>query len=100
MRDNYDLVLPASSPNLQAVQRTARAAASKLALRFDQITQSASRALAEMQHDAGYWSGKLTADATLESDYVLLELWLHPPAGGVWNPPSRRRIDKAVNAIL
>jgi len=52
-----------------------------------------------MQHADGYWSGKLTADATLESDYVLLELWLHPPGEGPWNPPSRSRIDKAIASI-
>ena len=23
--------------------------------------------------------GELTADTTLESDYILLQLWLHPP---------------------
>jgi squalene-hopene/tetraprenyl-beta-curcumene cyclase len=100
MRNDYDYVLPASGPDIRTVQRTARAAASRLALRFDQVTHSASRALLGMQHDSGYWSGKLTADATLESDYVLLELWLHPPGEGVWNPPSRHRIAKAVNSIL
>ena len=33
------------------------------------------------QHDQGYWWADLTADTTLESDYILLELWLHPPQG-------------------
>jgi squalene-hopene/tetraprenyl-beta-curcumene cyclase len=42
----------------------------------------------------------LTADTTLESDYILLELWLHPPAGGQWNPPTRKRIDRAARSIL
>ena len=37
----------------------------------------------------GYWWGELTADTTLESDYILLQLWLHPPVNGVWNPPTR-----------
>ena len=27
----------------------------------------------------GYWWAELTADTTLESDYILLQLWLHPP---------------------
>ena len=84
MRDNYGYVLPTAAPDLQSVQRTSRAAASRLALRFDQVSKSASKALASMQHREGYWSGKLTADATLESDYVLLELWLHPPGEGPW----------------
>ena len=43
---------------------------------------------------------ELTADTTLESDYILLQLWLHPPVNGVWNPPTRPMIDKAVDSIL
>ena len=42
----------------------------------------------------------LTADTTLESDFILLELWRHPPENGVWNPPTRPLIDKAVRSIL
>lgn len=56
--------------------------------------------LASEQHERGFWWAELTADSTLESDYILLELWRHPPQDGVWNPPSRSRIDKAVRAIL
>ncbi|HEV2687953.1 MAG TPA: squalene--hopene cyclase, partial [Bryobacteraceae bacterium] len=52
------------------------------------------------QYDEGYWWGELTADTTLESDYILLQLWLHPPVGGVWNPPTRALIDKAVDSIF
>jgi squalene-hopene/tetraprenyl-beta-curcumene cyclase len=46
--------------------------------------------------------GDLTADTTLESDYILLQLWLHPPRSGEtqWNPPNRHQIDKAVKGIL
>ena len=32
-----------------------------------------------MQTQQGYWWADLTADTTLESDYILLQLWLHPP---------------------
>jgi squalene-hopene/tetraprenyl-beta-curcumene cyclase len=52
------------------------------------------------QQEQGYWVADLTADTTLESDYVLLQLWLHPPVNGVWNPPTRPLIDKAVDSIL
>ncbi len=52
------------------------------------------------QQDQGYWLADLTADTTLESDYILLQLWLHPPVNGVWNPPTRPLIDKAVESIL
>lgn len=61
----------------------------------------AADALLKLQSPEGYWCGELTADSTLESDYILLQLWLYPPdAAGNWDPPSRRRIDKAINAIL
>ncbi|HEX5430975.1 MAG TPA: squalene--hopene cyclase [Bryobacteraceae bacterium] len=56
--------------------------------------------LSSLQAPQGYWRGDLTADTTLESDFVLLELWLHPPVNGVWNPPTRPLIDKAVRSIL
>ena len=52
------------------------------------------------QHDAGYWWGDLTADTTLESDFVLLQLWLYPPTNGKWDPPTRIQIDRAVKSIL
>jgi squalene-hopene/tetraprenyl-beta-curcumene cyclase len=42
----------------------------------------------------------LRADTTLESDYIMGELWLHPPVNGVWEPPTRPRIDRAVASIL
>ena len=57
-------------------------------------------ALMAQQHPQGYWWADLTADTTLESDYILLELWLHPPEGAEWNPPSQARIAKAVRSIL
>jgi squalene-hopene/tetraprenyl-beta-curcumene cyclase len=52
------------------------------------------------QSEPGYWRVELTADTTLESDYILLQLWLHPPENGVWDPPSRPLIAKAVQSIL
>jgi squalene-hopene/tetraprenyl-beta-curcumene cyclase len=52
------------------------------------------------QHESGYWWAELTADTTLESDYILLQLWLHPPENGVWRPPTRPLVDKAVASIL
>ncbi len=56
--------------------------------------------LLSRQSPEGYWWFDVTADTTLESDYVLLQLWLHPPEAGVWNPPTRERIDRAVRSIL
>ena len=48
----------------------------------------------------GHWCAELTADTTLESDYILFQLWLHPPQDGVWKPPTRPLIEKAVRSIL
>src|ERR1051325_9421177 len=60
----------------------------------------ASGYLLSRQEPSGYWWGDLTADTTLESDFLLVQLWLHPPVDGVWNPPTRALIDKAVRSIL
>ena len=60
----------------------------------------AAQALLGLQRTEGFWWAELTADSTLESDYILLQLWLHPPAVGVWNPPEHARIDRAVRSIL
>jgi squalene-hopene/tetraprenyl-beta-curcumene cyclase len=61
---------------------------------------AASEALELKQHDDGYWCGELTADATLESDYILLQLWLCAPDGAVWNPACFDKIHKACRSIL
>src|ERR1051326_4854900 len=60
----------------------------------------AARYLLGRRSPEGYWPADLTADSTLESDFVLLQLWLHPPVEGAWNPPTRRLIEKAVRSIL
>jgi len=65
-----------------------------------QALRRAANFLLGKQHRDGYWSYDLTADSTLESDFILLELWRHPPVEGVWNPPSRDRIRKGVRSIL
>ncbi len=56
--------------------------------------------LMSLRRPDGYWWADLTADTTLESDFILLELWRHPPQNGVWNPPTRPLIEKAVESIL
>jgi squalene-hopene/tetraprenyl-beta-curcumene cyclase len=57
-------------------------------------------ALLDLQKPEGFWCGELLADTTLESDYVLLQLWLHPPDESGWNPPSLPKIRKAAHSIL
>jgi squalene-hopene/tetraprenyl-beta-curcumene cyclase len=60
----------------------------------------ACESLFSRQAPEGFWCGELTADATLESDYILLQLWMHQPENDVWDPPSRARISKACESIL
>src|SRR5262245_22433619 len=55
---------------------------------------------ASLQAPDGHWCAELTADTTLESDYILFQLWLEPPRNGVWQPASRPQIDKAAESIL
>src|SRR5579884_2736140 len=62
--------------------------------------RKAASALLQKQAPEGYWWADLRADTTLESDYIMMQLWLHPPVNGVWNPPDRARIDRAVQSIL
>ena len=67
------------------------------------LAQSIARAsewLLSQQSEKGYWGGDLTADTTLESDYILLQLWLYAPRGREWNPPARAQVDRAVASIL
>ncbi|HEY2012855.1 MAG TPA: squalene--hopene cyclase [Bryobacteraceae bacterium] len=56
--------------------------------------------LAGLQEKDGHWCAELTADTTLESDYILFQLWLYPPQNGTWTPETRPLIDKAVRSIL
>ena len=56
--------------------------------------------VASLQAANGHWCGELTADSTLESDYILFQLWLYPPAEGCWSPATRPLIDKAARSIL
>jgi squalene-hopene/tetraprenyl-beta-curcumene cyclase len=89
---------------IQPAERTRRLrhsqSPSSLRDQIDQsLTESAS-ALESLQFAEGYWCGELTADSTLESDYVLLQLWMHPPTSSVWRPPNFDRIQRACRSIL
>ena len=82
-----------SSPSLQIADTLLPASSATLRRAADYLL---SRRAGE-----GYWCGELTADTTLESDFILLELWRHPPQlDGSWNPPTRGLINKAVRSIL
>ncbi len=83
-----------------AVQKSSPQVQDSLLAGCAQAQRRAVDYLLGLQHPEGYWWADLTADTTLESDFILLELWRHPPVGGVWNPPTRPLIDKAVRSIL
>ena len=53
--------------------------------------RKASDSLLKKQTAGGFWWADLRADSTLESDFILMELWLHPPVDGIWNPPIVRK---------
>lgn len=87
---NVQAALALTQTHLQSSAHEARAAAHRTA-----------STLFSQQHRDGYWVGDLTADSTLQSDYILLQMWLYPAAtDGTWNPPTMPRIRKAVRAIL
>src|ERR1035438_3281960 len=66
----------------------------------DLAARRAVRNLAGLQARDGHWCAELTADTTLESDYILFQLWLCPPVNGKWEPETRPLMDKAVASIL
>jgi len=69
--------------------------------RSAEAAKRAAAFLSAQQTAEGYWCAPLTADTTLESDWVLLQLWLSPPsADGRWAPANRAQIDKAARSIL
>jgi squalene-hopene/tetraprenyl-beta-curcumene cyclase len=56
--------------------------------------------LAAQQRADGHWCAELTADSTLESDFILFQLWLYPPTEGRWELATRALVDKAARSIL
>ncbi len=65
-----------------------------------QAARRAAAHLASLQAGDGHWCAELTADTTLESDFILFQLWLHPPKDGQWAPATRPLIAKAARSIL
>ncbi|HLK63654.1 MAG TPA: squalene--hopene cyclase [Bryobacteraceae bacterium] len=93
---SYEWLEPARSRPRRLSAETANTAREQIA---SAIARSAEVLFAQQSSD-GFWCGELTADSTLESDYILLQLWLHQPDGEVWSPPTRARIDRAACCIL
>jgi squalene-hopene/tetraprenyl-beta-curcumene cyclase len=66
----------------------------------EQAMRRAADWLAGLQQRDGHWCAQLSADTTLESDYILFQLWLYPPRDGVWEPETRPLVDRAARSIL
>jgi len=71
-----------------------------LASAASEAARRAAAHIARLQKPEGEWCAELTADSTLESDYILFQLWLYPPVNGVWHPQTRTQVDKAARSIL
>jgi len=97
---SYEWFEPAAAQLFSRAIQTSRTEARALAQQLHKGINSSAEALLTLQNPEGYWCGELTADTTLESDYVLLQLWLYPPEDGIWNPPTHPRIEKACRSIL
>ena len=80
-----------------AADAAARAAFAEVCTR---ALARSSEVITGLQKPEGYWVGDLLADTTLESDYILLQLWLYPPGENGWNPPTSARVQRAAQAIL
>jgi len=71
-----------------------------LATAASEAARRAAAHIARLQKPEGEWCAELTADSTLESDYILFQLWLYPPVNGKWEPATRPQVDKAARSIL
>lgn len=97
---SYELVQPSGPRRRGWSQPSQEFEARAMVSRLTPAMDAAAHALIAKQYEEGYWRGDLTADISLEADYVLLQLWMHQPDGAVWNPPSRDRILKCCKAIF
>jgi squalene-hopene/tetraprenyl-beta-curcumene cyclase len=100
MRNDFAYILPGTSGQSRVARLEARDQKKREDERLVRTAALAATTLTRLQHAEGYWCGNLTADSTLNSDYVLLTLWMHAPDETGWNPPNLARIRKAVRTIL
>ena len=66
----------------------------------EKTAAAARQAILSQRQPEGFWWADLKADTTLESDYILLQLWLHRAVKGEWHPPTRSNIDACAQEIL
>lgn len=99
LMSNFEWIVPSES----RLEQKYEAAIERATVQSKQVYQAigtAKNVLLNLQTEGGYWCGDLTADSTLQSDYILLQLWLYPPQGNTWVTPHHERVQKAVRSIL
>ena len=100
MRESSTFIVPAPPGDSLAKLASVPASVQELAERSHHATQLSAHSLSGKQDPRGFWHGELTADTTLESDYVQLLLWLYPPDKDGWDPAIQKKIQKATRTIL
>jgi squalene-hopene/tetraprenyl-beta-curcumene cyclase len=97
-----NIIQPVPTADVVAILASAQEDFQELSQQAHHSAQAAAHTLLRWQNRAGFWRGDLTADTTLESDFVFLALWLYPPAAGEsdWNPPCRDQINMALATLL
>ena len=93
---SYEWTEPVRAGRRHPAEAAAPAARQQLATAIGRALD----ALSAQQTPEGFWCGELTADTTLESDYILLQLWLNQPDDTGWHPPTRARIERAAGSIV
>jgi squalene-hopene/tetraprenyl-beta-curcumene cyclase len=101
MRELIPYVVPASvQANFDSVLQEGVGAQQRLLSKVQICSTKAAQALLRCQKSDGSWCGDLTADSTLLSDYILLQLWLQPAVQGrPWQPGNAERIKKVVRSL-
>ncbi|MFT4113934.1 squalene--hopene cyclase [Silvibacterium sp.] len=103
MRESEYSIVRSQSAEIQGNGMAAQAQSSLRAAAAEAraTAERAASRLFSLQHTDGYWVGDLTADSTLQSDYILMQMWLYPAeADGSWNPPTLPQVRKAAQSLL
>lgn len=74
MKESIGWIAPSPESRPAVLRQAALSESAALREALLESSRKAAAALSAMQTPAGYWCADLTADATLESDYILLQL--------------------------
>ena len=100
MRESIPFVISSEMRSVAREEIYSRTEATELSQQSLRRSKSAAQALLSLQAVDGSWCGDLLGDSTLLSDYILLQLWMHPPdADGVWRHPDPVRLERVMSSI-